>query len=36
MVEFEIESELRDALASRLYSGTDEIQRSIIASMLGL
>ena len=36
MVEYEIERELRDAIASRLYSGTDEIQRSIIASMLGL
>ena len=36
MVEYEIERELRDAIASRLYSGTDEIQASIIASMLGL
>ena len=36
MVEYEIERELRDAVASRLYSGTDEIQRSIIASMLGM
>ena len=32
----EIERELRDALGSRLYSGTSEIQRTIIAAMLGL
>jgi hypothetical protein len=36
MVEYEIERELRDALGSRLYSGTSEIQRNLIASMLGL
>ena len=36
MVEFEIEREMRDAIASRLYSGTDEIQASIVAGMLGL
>jgi L-prolyl-PCP dehydrogenase len=36
MVEYGIERELRDALASTLYSGTSEIQRSIIASLLGL
>jgi alkylation response protein AidB-like acyl-CoA dehydrogenase len=34
MVEYEVERELRDALASRLYSGTSEIQRNIIASFL--
>jgi alkylation response protein AidB-like acyl-CoA dehydrogenase len=34
MTEYQIERELRDALASRLYSGTSEIQRNIIASML--
>ena len=28
--------ELRDAIASKLYSGTSEIQRNIVASMLGL
>lgn len=36
MGEFEIERELRDALGSRLYSGTSEIQRNIAASLLGL
>jgi alkylation response protein AidB-like acyl-CoA dehydrogenase len=36
MVEAEIERELRDALASRLYSGTSELQRNLIASLLGL
>lgn len=34
--ETEIERELRDALASRLYSGTTEIQKNLIASLLGL
>ena len=36
MVETGIERELRDAIAGRLYSGTNEIQRTIIASLLGL
>ncbi|MBX7167426.1 MAG: acyl-CoA dehydrogenase family protein [Pirellulales bacterium] len=36
MTEFQIERELRDALASRIYSGTNEIQRTLIASLLGL
>ena len=36
MVEYEIERELRDALGSRLYSGTSEIQRNLVASLLGL
>ncbi len=31
-----IERELRDALGSRIYSGTSEIQRQLVASMLGL
>jgi alkylation response protein AidB-like acyl-CoA dehydrogenase len=35
-VEYEIERELRDALASRLYSGTSEVQKNLIASFLGL
>jgi alkylation response protein AidB-like acyl-CoA dehydrogenase len=35
-VEYKIERELRDALASTLFSGTSEIQRTIIASMMGL
>ena len=34
--EFEVERELRDAVSSRLYSGTSEIQRNIIASEMGL
>lgn len=36
MTEAGIERELRDALGSRIYSGTSEIQRVIIASLLGL
>jgi hypothetical protein len=36
MIEYEIERELRDALGSRLYSGTSEIQRNLIASLMGL
>jgi alkylation response protein AidB-like acyl-CoA dehydrogenase len=36
MVEQGIERELRDAIASKLYSGTSEIQRNLIAKGLGL
>lgn len=36
MVEYEMERELRDSLGSKLYSGTSEIQKNIIASLLGL
>ena len=36
MVEYEMERELRDSLGSKLYSGTSEIQRNIVASLLGL
>ncbi|MBI5584189.1 MAG: acyl-CoA dehydrogenase family protein [Deltaproteobacteria bacterium] len=34
MTEYEIERELRDAIGSRIYSGTNEIQRNVIASLL--
>ena len=34
MVEYQVERELRDALASTLYSGTSEIQKNIISSLL--
>lgn len=36
MRESEIERELRDAMGSRIYSGTSEIQRTIIAALMGL
>ena len=36
MVEYEMERELRDSIASKLYSGTTQIQRNIVASLLGL
>jgi alkylation response protein AidB-like acyl-CoA dehydrogenase len=36
MVEYEMERELRDSLGSKLYSGTTEVQKNIIASLLGL
>ncbi|MFD8700046.1 acyl-CoA dehydrogenase family protein [Kitasatospora purpeofusca] len=34
--EFELERDLRDAIASRLYSGTSEIQRNLAAHQMGL
>ncbi len=34
--EYEVERDLRDSVGSRLYSGTSEIQRNIIARYLGL
>lgn len=34
MTEFEVERELRDSIASRLHSGTNEVQRNLIASLL--
>lgn len=34
--EFDIEKNLRDSIAGKIYSGTSEIQRNIIASFLGL
>jgi len=36
LTEFELERELRDAIPSRIYSGTSEIQKKIIAGWLGL
>lgn len=36
MTEYELERDVRDALGSRIYSGTSEIQRNIIAGHLGL
>ncbi|HLC40977.1 MAG TPA: acyl-CoA dehydrogenase family protein [Methylomirabilota bacterium] len=36
MTEFQIERELRDALAGRIYSGTSEIQKLIISGLRGL
>lgn len=36
MTEYEIERELRDAVSSKIYSGTSEIQRVIIAGLHGL
>jgi len=36
LTEHELERELRDAIGSRIYSGTSEIQRTIIAALLGL
>jgi alkylation response protein AidB-like acyl-CoA dehydrogenase len=35
-VEYEFERQLRDAIGSRIYSGTSEIQKNLIASLLGL
>jgi alkylation response protein AidB-like acyl-CoA dehydrogenase len=36
MAEYELERELRDAVGSRIYSGTSEIQRNVAAAQLGL
>lgn len=36
MTEYEIERELRDAISSKIYSGTSEIQKVIIAGLHGL
>jgi alkylation response protein AidB-like acyl-CoA dehydrogenase len=36
MTEFELERDLRDAVGGTLYSGTSDIQRNIIARLLGL
>jgi alkylation response protein AidB-like acyl-CoA dehydrogenase len=36
MTEYELERDVRDAVGGRLYSGTSEIQRNIVARALGL
>jgi hypothetical protein len=36
MTEFEVERDLRDAIGGIIYSGTSDIQRNIIARLLGL
>ena len=36
MTEYQIERELRDAIAGKIYSGTTEIQKMIIAGLQGL
>ncbi len=36
MTEFEVERDLRDSIGGLLYSGTSDIQRTIIARMMGL
>lgn len=36
MTEYELESDVRDALGSRIHSGTSDMQRNVIARFLGL
>jgi hypothetical protein len=36
MAEYELEREVRDAIGSRIYSGTSEIQKNLIAGGLGI
>lgn len=36
LVDYELERDVRDAIGSRLYSGTSDIQRNIAARLLGL
>jgi alkylation response protein AidB-like acyl-CoA dehydrogenase len=36
LTELELEREVRDAIASRIYSGTSEVQRNVVADHLGL
>ena len=36
MTEFEVERDLRDAIGGTLYGGTSDIQRNIVAGLLGL
>ena len=36
MTEYELERDVRDAIGSKLYSGTSELQYAIVAKNLGL
>lgn len=36
LTEFEVERDLRDSIGGVIYSGTSDIQRNIIARVLGL
>jgi alkylation response protein AidB-like acyl-CoA dehydrogenase len=36
MVEYELERELRDAIAGTIYSGTTEIQKNLVAGLMGM
>jgi len=36
MVESELERDVRDAIGGRIYSGTSDMQRNVIAGLLGL
>jgi alkylation response protein AidB-like acyl-CoA dehydrogenase len=36
MTEYELERDVRDAIGGRLYSGTSDMQRNVIAGLLGL
>ena len=36
MAEYEVERDLRDSIASTVYSGTSELQKTIIAKLIGL
>jgi alkylation response protein AidB-like acyl-CoA dehydrogenase len=36
MTEYQVERELRDAVGGTLYSGTSDIQRNIVARLMGL
>jgi hypothetical protein len=36
MTEYEVERNVRDAIGARIYSGTSDIQRNIVAHHLGL
>jgi alkylation response protein AidB-like acyl-CoA dehydrogenase len=36
MAEYELEREVRDAIGSRIYSGTSDMQRNIVAAYLGI